>query len=158
MKKKIVNGIVFGYLLMSGLWAFLVDFEVVMNPKGMGTNITWFFPVRQFLQWWTETFDPLAAARPTWYWTFLCIEAVFFGPYGLAGAYFFVKDKKKFDKFIKHWITKVYLALMFVLNFVVITEEAIGTYPAKNFWIVFALLGLWVIGPIFMIFRMRMKK
>lgn len=143
--KKTAIFVLVVYFIISILTAYGLDLEVVLNPAGMGTNIIWFPPFSWFLQWWGPNVDPLFMARPTWFWCWLTIEAIFFGLYAIAGLYYLYK--KSFDKLLYHWTTKVYLALLLIANVMVILEEAIGQYPAKIFGYLLTFNAVWLIGP-----------
>jgi emopamil binding protein len=130
---------------------YVVDLEQLVIPDA--SHFTYPLwpppPAVDVIHWYGRTFDPVLIARPVWWKMTIWIDALFFGPFYVAGIYAFIKGKA--------WIripSIIYASVMLTNVTIILGEEAFGQFPAPNFLIVFLLNLGWILVPFFILYRM----
>jgi hypothetical protein len=106
-------------------------------------------PAVDAIHWWGRTFDPVLLARPAWWKMTIWIDALFFGPFYIAGIYAYVRGRE--------WIripSIICASTMLTNVLIILGEEAYGAHATPHFPVVFAFNLPWLLFPIYIIYRM----
>jgi hypothetical protein len=130
---------------------YIIDLEtlVIADPSRFDYPI-WPLPFMvDIIHWYGRTFDTVLIARPVWWKATIWIDAIFFGPFYIAGIYAFIKGKE--------WIripAIIYSSVLFTNVAIILAEEIWGPYASPKLWFVLLVNAPWAIFPFYIIWRM----
>jgi len=135
---------------------YLIDIEQLVIPDtSVVENADFEWPVWPpkplilLMHWFGENHDPLLMARPVWWRMTIWIDAVLFGPFYAFGIYAFTKGRE--------WIripSIIYASVMLTNVTIILGEEFFGPHAAPNPLNVIGANALWLIIPVYIIWRM----
>lgn len=106
-------------------------------------------PLVELMHWFGNNHDPLLMARPMWWRMTIWIDAIFFGPFYVFGIYAFTAGKE--------WIripSIIYASVMLTNVTIILGEEFNGPHASPNAVNVVAANALWILVPVYIIYRM----
>lgn len=130
---------------------YVVDLEqlVIANPSHFAYPLWPPRPAVDLIHAYGYAYDHDLIAREAWWKVTIWIDNLLFGPFYVVATYAYVKGKE--------WIripSIIYASVLLTNVTVILGEEFAGAHPSPNLPLVLAANLLWLLFPLFIIYRM----
>lgn len=153
-ERRIDIAILIYFLINLPFIVYFVDFEQIAIPDYQAFLQTHAYPpwpppwAVNLVHWWGQKFDPLLLARPPFWKVTIWIDALYFGPFYLAGIVAYALGKE--------WIripSIIYGSFLFVIILCILSEELFGVHKTPNVPMMLFANAPWAIFPVIILFR-----